>query len=309
MVRKEMVIAAVIGMLLLVVSFSLFVPLNRATGNLYNFFQNSCQEGNSRFQKVFVGITGDFNASAATAANEYKVSDEIFGGAGSRLIDSSGECATSGAIAIATVPEVSVGAQTAGDPYTQATLQLYNELGENIGTHVIGGTSASTVAVIPAVSSIAAAITLNTGDFNWYEPDDILGDFIGIIKTLISLSPVIVTAGFLALAGAGLIQYGMGVGSGGISGAIGGAVMALVINIVIMYLAPIGMSAVIEAGTYTQTGALAVNAEFSGVQRLLFAVIPLIMVAVIIGSNALAGGSQFGVMKGNKGGGGSMMSA
>ena len=62
--RKEMVIAAVIGMLLLVVSFNLFVPLNRATGNLYNFFQNSCQSGNSRFQKVFVGITGDFSPTA-----------------------------------------------------------------------------------------------------------------------------------------------------------------------------------------------------------------------------------------------------
>ena len=148
---------------------------------------------------------------------------------------------------------------------------------------------------------------MGTGEYNWYQPDDLLGDFIGIIKTLISLSPVIVTAGFLGLAGAGLVQYGMGVGSGGISGAIGGAVMALVINIVIMYLAPIGMSAVVEAGTYTQTGALAVNAEFSGVQRLLFAVIPLIMVAVIIGSNALAGGSQFGMMKGKSGG--SMMGA
>ena len=282
MVRKEMVIAAVIGMLLLVVSFSLFVPLNRATGNLYNFFQNSCQEGNSRFQKVFVGITGDFSSTGSLAANEYKVSDEIFGGAGTRLTASGSNCQFAQFLVDA------VNAPTAG-------VNLYNELGE----HLLSTGTLATPGTIPAQADL--------GDFEWYEPDEILGDFIGIIKTLISLSPVIVTAGFLALAGAGLIQYGMGVGSGGISGAIGGAVMALVINIVIMYLAPIGMSAVIEAGTYTQTGALAVNAEFSGVQRLLFAVIPLIMVAVIIGSNALAGGSQFGVMKGNKGG--SMMSA
>ena len=279
--RKEMVIAAVIGMLLLVVSFNLFVPLNRATGNLYNFFQNSCQSGNSRFQKVFVGITTDFSTTASTAANQYKVSDEIFGGPGQRLTVAAGECTYAALTA----------AQTG---QTTASLNLYNELGEHVTT-------------VASSSGALAAADLPAGDFNWYQPDDLLGDFIGIIKTLISLSPVIVTAGFLGLAGAGLVQYGMGVGSGGISGAIGGAVMALVINIVIMYLAPIGMSAVVEAGTYTQTGALAVNAEFSGVQRLLFAVIPLIMVAVIIGSNALAGGSQFGMMKGKSGG--SMMGA
>ena len=221
--RKEMVIAAVIGMLLLVVSFNLFVPLNRATGNLYNFFQNSCQSGNSRFQKVFVGITGDFSATGSTAANEYKVSDEIFGGAGTRLVDVSGECENSGAMAIATVPGLAAASQVGGTAYTLKTLQLYNELGENIGTYPIVKTAAGTPAAIPAVSSVAAnAIKLNTSDFNWYQPDDLLGDFIGIIKTLISLSPVIVTAGFLGLAGAGLVQYGMGVGSGGISGAIGG---------------------------------------------------------------------------------------
>ena len=54
--QKEMIIAAVIGMLLIVVSFNLFVPLNRATANLYQYFVDSCQDGNNRFAKAFVGV-------------------------------------------------------------------------------------------------------------------------------------------------------------------------------------------------------------------------------------------------------------
>ena len=103
------------------------------------------------------------------------------------------------------------------------------------------------------------------------------------------MAPVLVTAGFLALAGIGLVRYGMGVGSGGIGNAVGVAVMTLIINIVVMYLAPIGMDAVVTAGQSTQTGALAVNQEFRGVSRLLFSVIPLVMVATIIGSNLIGG--------------------
>ena len=146
-----------------------------------------------------------------------------------------------------------------------------------------------------------------------YEPADLLGDFIGIIRTLVSLAPVLAIAGFLVMAGIGLVKYGMGVGSGGIGNAVGVAVMTLIINIVVMYLSPIGMDAVVTAGQTTQTGALAVNQEFKGVSRLLFSVIPLVMVATIIGSNLIGGAVQTGlagkVMGGMKGGrrGGGMM--
>ena len=280
--NKEMIVAAVIGMLLVVVAFALFIPLNRATGNLYNFFQDSCQDRNSRFNKVFVGVTA-FPSPAGTS--HYNTSTDVFSGPGTTLTGTGNKC---------NFPTIAVANGTGSASATSAT--LYNEFGEQIATIASSGMSSGAV----------TGVALGSG-YQWYKPSEILGDFIGICRTLISLSPVIVVAGFLTLAGTGLVRYGMGVGSGGIAGAISAGVIALVINIAVMYLAPIGINSVVKAGQYTQTGALAVNQEFGDVQRLLFAVIPLIMIAVIIGSNALAGGLQFGMGSRFKRAGSSMM--
>ena len=281
--QKEMVVAAVVGLILLVVSFNLFIPLNRATGNLYQFFVNGCKEGNSYFGKVYVGVT-EFSGTASVANLQYDTNDDVFGGSGTRIVQSGTSCQYPALAASAT-------------GLTGATASLYNEQGDQVAS-LSGLTSG---AILQG--------TLTSGTYVWYEPADLLGDFVGIIRTLVSLSPVIITAGFLALAGVGLVRYGMGVGSGGIGGAIGGAVAALILNIIVMFLSPIGMQAVVDAGQTTQTGALAVNQEFSGVQRLLFSVIPLIMVATVIGSNLVAGGIQYGFMGKMKAGmgGGRMM--
>ena len=270
--RKEMVIAAVVGMLMLVISFNLYVPLNNATDNLFRFFTVSCQDGNTRFAKAYIGVTS-LSADPGTAVLQYNTTTETFGGPGTRINRLAGSTTCQ-------IPAIT---------YTIAandTLALYSERGDQIASKTYTEAATST-----------GAIDLSTSIYSWYVPDDSLGDFIGIIKTLISLSPVIVTAGFLALAGKGLVQYGMGVGTGGLADAIGASVMTLVVNIVVMYLAPIGMDAVVNAAAVTQSGAQGVNQEFKGVQGLLFAVIPLIMVAVIIGSNLIAGGAGNFVMK------------
>ena len=289
-----MIVAAVIGMLLVVVAFALFIPLNRATGNLYNFFQDSCQDRNSRFNKVFIGVS---ELSTTNAAHQYDTSNDVFGGAGKSVTASGNNCQRP-AFSLAelgleaTAPATTV---TGTGTETYRSFSVYNEFSETVGNIVITVTGNSSSGS-PDTVNPAGGDAANLGDgYKWYKPSEILGDFIGICRTLISLSPVIVVAGFLTLAGTGLVRYGMGVGSGGIAGAISAGVIALVINIAVMYLAPIGINSVVKAGQYTQTGALAVNQEFGDVQRLLFAVIPLIMIAVIIGSNALAGGLQFGM--------------
>ena len=91
--QKEMIIAAVVGMLLIVVSFNLFIPLNRATGNLYQYFVNGCQDGNTRFGKIFIGVT-DLSTTASIRAGEFDTDDEIFGGPGRKVSLVSGECKT-----------------------------------------------------------------------------------------------------------------------------------------------------------------------------------------------------------------------
>ena len=277
---KEMVTAGVVGLVLLVVAFYLFIPLNRATGNLYQFFVNGCKEGNSYFGKVYVG-TDTLSQTRTVAQIQYDTTNDIFGGRGVKLTNSSGGCGYPARTA----------AQTG---LTGDTIVLYNEQADQVAT------------VTASSGALAAASLSNSDGYRWYQPADLLGDFIGVIRVLVSLSPIIVVAGFLTLASIGLIKYGMGTGQGGLSGAISGAVGSLILNIVVMYLSPIGMSAVVEAGATTQTGALAVNEEFSGIQRLLFSVIPLIMIATVIGSPVLAGGLQYGgwggKMKGMMGG-------
>ena len=103
---------------------------------------------------------------------------------------------------------------------------LYNERGDQVGVSSAIG-----------ASNAIAAETLGAG-YLWYDVPQLLGDFQGIIRTLVSLMVILVVAGFLAQAGVGLTQYGMGKTAGGLASAVGGAVMSLVVSIVVMYLTP-----------------------------------------------------------------------
>ena len=303
---KEMVTAGVVGLVLLVVAFYLFIPLNRATGNLYQFFVNGCKEGNSYFAKTYAGVA-TLSQTRQAAAVQYDTTNDVFGGRGKKLTNNSGGCQRPAFTLTelnlpASVPDQ--GATAGPQPYQ--TIIVYNEQGDQVANMVVNYTGDSETATADPLVAPGAANLIVADGYRWYQPADLLGDFIGVIRVLVSLSPIIVVAGFLTLASIGLIKYGMGTGQGGLSGAISGAVGSLILNIVVMYLSPIGMSAVVEAGATTQTGALAVNEEFSGIQRLLFSVIPLIMIATVIGSPVLAGGLQYGgwggKMKGMMGG-------
>ena len=279
--NQRMILAAVVGTVMLIISFNLFQPLNNAQDNLYRYFVDGCSDGSNRFARVYLGVTG---VGTAPGLMEYNTSTGIFGGPGAAL------SSTAAAGCVSTAISTTADASAQGSP-------LYNERGDQVGV-----TSA-----VGASNSIAAQ-TLGTR-YLWYDVPQLLGDFQGIIKTLMSLMVILVVAGFLAQAGVGLTQYGMGKTAGGLSSAVSGAVMSLVVSIVVMYLTPIAVDALLDAGNITQTGQYAVNSEFKGILRFLFAVTPLIMIAAVMAPQAVGGYMAYKSVRGGKGGQGALSMA
>ena len=271
--NQRMILAAVVGTVMLIISFNLFGPLNNAQDNLYRYFVDGCSDGSSRFSRVYLGVTG---AATAPSSMEYNTTTGIFGGSGAGLSNTTGSC-------VSTAITTTAAAAVAGSP-------LYNERGDQVGVSSAIG-----------ASNAIAAETLGVG-YLWYDVPQLLGDFQGIIRTLVSLMVILVVAGFLAQAGVGLTQYGMGKTAGGLASAVGGAVMSLVVSIVVMYLTPIAIDSLLDAGTITQTGQYAVNQEFKGILRFLFAVTPLIMIAAVMAPQAVGGYMAYKSVQGGKSG-------
>ena len=85
--NQRMILAAVVGTVMLIISFNLFGPLNNAQDNLYRYFVDGCSDGSSRFSRVYLGVTG---AATAPGSMEYNTTTGIFGGSGAVLSNTTG---------------------------------------------------------------------------------------------------------------------------------------------------------------------------------------------------------------------------
>ena len=274
----NMVVASIVGVVLVVVTFILHPILVGQVDGLFGYFVDSAVDNNRQhFTKVYLGVSGD----AVPGFMEYNTGTRTFGGPGANL---------SGAGVTITLPAIST---TAAAVESGAT--IYNERGKAVGT---------TSAVGAANAIAAASYTLNPG-IKWQAAPPMLTRFGSINTLLLSLTPVITVAAFLGMSAMTLWRYGTG-GTTGLSGQIMTVVMTLVFVIVVLALGPTVLDAALVANSASTSGQFGVTAQFNNIVELLFAVIPLVYVAGILGVTALTGlqTAKGGKKGGAMGGGG-----
>ena len=275
----NMVVASIVGVVLVVVTFILHPILVGQVDGLFGYFVDSAVDSNRQhFTKVYLGVSGD----AVPGFMEYNTGTRTFGGPGANL---------SGTGVTITLPAIST---TAAAVESGAT--IYNERGKAVGT---------TSAVGASNAIAAASYTLNPG-IKWQAAPEMLTRFGSINTLLLSLTPVITVAAFLGMSAMTLWRYGTG-GTTELSGQIMTVVMTLVFVIVVLALGPTVLDAALVANSASTSGQYGVTAMFNNIVELLFAVIPLVYVAGILGVTALTGlqtvkGGKKGAMNGGGGG-------
>ena len=275
----NMVVASIVGVVLVVVSFILHPILVGQVDGLFGYFVDSAVDSNRQhFTKVYLGVSGD----AVPGFMEYHTGTRTFGGSGANL---------TGAGATITLPAISTTAAA-----VEAGATIYNERSRAVGT---------TSAVGASNAIAAASYTLNPG-IKWQAAPPMLTRFGSINTLLLSLVPVITVAAFLGMSAMTLWRYGTG-GTNELSGQIMTVVMTLVFVIVVLALGPTVLDAALVANSASTSGQYGVTAMFNNIVELLFAVIPLVYVAGILGVTALTGlqtakGGKKGAMNGGGGG-------
>ena len=269
------IVAIIMGVLMMVLSFVLFPTLNSAMDDLMLYWVDSCELNNERFVRAYAGAT------SGTADNTYiSGGDEKgnFYGSGKTVGLYNGACGVINGVANRT------GSVTL-TPFNDGLYTgYYNERGKSISFGAVldaTGSSPSLVATAP----IAAAATNYQPVTNakWINVPSILDQFGGIGRLVLSVMPIMVLASFLGLVAMGLIEYGRGMSQGGIAGSVGAAIIQLIVVIVLLEVLPTVIDAMVDANQSATGGSLTVNQQFSGIMAIIFAALPLLLVVGILG--------------------------
>ena len=248
--NMKMIVAAIVGWMLVLVTFNLLPTLFGQVDSLAGpFFDSAVDNNRQYFTKVFLGVSGNVEPGP----REYNVTTEVFGGPGATLF---------GSEVTITLPAITTTAAA-----VEAGATIYNERGRAIGT-----TSA-----VGANNSIAAAnYTLNPG-IVWQTAPPILTMFGNFNTLLLALFPVVTSLAFLSMSAMILWRYGTG-RINGLSGEIVRVGLTLVFVIVFLALGPTAISSV-----------LAVNEAVieSADVELVVALIPSVYMAGILGVTAI----------------------
>ena len=243
------IVAIIMGVLMMVLSFVLFPTLNSAMDDLMLYWVDSCELNNERFVRAYVGR----DSGAVEGSYIYSGDDKgaFYGG---------GVAVT----ATASATTCSYAAVT-GVASAATTDTLYNERGKAItsGAITLAGTA--------------------LGNTKWVNVPSILDQFGGIGRLVLSVMPIMVLASFLGLVAMGLIEYGRGMSQGGIAGSVGAAIIQLIVVIVLLEVLPTVIDAMVDANQSATGGSLTVNQQFSGIMAIIFAALPLLLVVGILG--------------------------
>ena len=251
--RIKMIVAAIVGWMLVLVTFNLFPTLlGQVDGLAGPFFDSAVDTNRQHFTKVFLGVSGN----TVPGPMEYNVTTEVFGGSGATLF---------GSEVTITLPAIATTAAA-----VEAGATIYNERGRAIGT-----TNA-----VGANNSIASAnYTLNPG-IVWQTAPPILTMFGNINAFLLGLFPVVTSLAFLSMSAMILWRYGTGRITV-LSGHIVKVGLTLVFVIVFLALGPTAISSVLTESQY------ATVRWPQDILELVVAIIPSVYMASILGVTAI----------------------
>ena len=258
------IVAIVMGVLMMVLSFTLYPTLNNAMDDLYLYWTDSCELGGDRFVRAYAGVTSVTDES--TASNVYATAGNDKGkffGSGITVVESdSGVCMLSDGTIV---------------PTGTTSPQFWNERGDNLGTFTL----ATAGTVVEGDNTAPTSTRISTSD--WVDVPSLLQQFGGIGQLVLSVMPILVLASFLGLVAMGLIEYGRGMSAGGIGSAVGLAILQLIVVIVILEVLPTIIDAMVDANQVATGGSLSVNEQFSGIMGIIFAALPLLLIVGILG--------------------------
>ena len=265
------IVAIIMGVLMMVLSFVLFPTLNSAMDDLMLYWVDSCELNNERFVRAYAGATGGTLDNTYISTGDEKGS---FYGAGKTVGLYNGAC---GVINATAVRAATTGAVTG--VYTG----YYNERGKAIAFGAVFDAAGTDL------TAAAAAVPVGAGNYQpvtngkWIAVPSILDQFGGIGRLVLSVMPIMVLASFLGLVAMGLIEYGRGMSQGGIAGSVGAAIIQLIVVIVLLEVLPTVIDAMVDANQSATGGSLTVNQQFSGIMAIIFAALPLLLVVGILG--------------------------
>ena len=263
----------------------LYPTLNNAMDDLYLYWVDSCELGNERFVRAYVGV----DSGSSSSENVYIVSGDdkgTFYGTGVSVIEDGSDCKIDeGSSTGATVTSAN-GNDDAAIETTTANYSLYNERGKDMGAPVVTEAAVDTWAVADGTITVVVAGTVpefTFSDAKWVDVPSLLDQFGGIGRLVLSVMPIMVLASFLGLVAMGLIDYGRGMSQGGIAGAVGAAIIQLIVVIVLLEVLPTVIDAMVDANQSATGGSLSVNTQFSGIMGIIFAALPLLLIVGILG--------------------------
>ena len=270
----KMIVASMVGVVIVLVTFNLFPTLVGQVDSLAGpFFDSALDTNRQHFTKVYLGVSGD----VVPGPREYNVTTEVFGGPGATLFGSEVTITLS---AITTTAEA-----------VEAGATIYNERGR-----AIGATSA-----VGANNSIAAAnYTLNSG-IAWQTAPPILTMFGNINTVLLALFPVVTSLAFLSMSAMILWRYGTG-RINVLSGHIVRVGLILVFVIAFLALGPTAISSVLAVNEAYTEGAEVVAPWPQNILEMVVALIPSVYMVGILGVTAITISRTVKAAAGGKGG-------
>ena len=259
------------GTLMVIVALVLFAPLNGATDRLYSKFTDRCEgPDGSGFTKAYLGVNA---FTGANPTNQYETASRKYSVGGGGTVTASGSGCQIPSFTAGGITTALAAADGAG---------LYNERGRVIYSG----------AVVSAAGVVSAVATASLAGYKWVKVPALFEQFNSLNTTIISLLPVVVVAGYVILAGVGLVRNSGGMAEMGktVLTSVGG----LVASVVLMYLLPVIVAFIVDAGSVVASGQYSVNNEFGAITTLLFSIMPTLLVVSIIGIYAGAGLIQAG---------------
>ena len=238
----------ILSVIVIGVSFAVYPMINSGVDDLSLYWTKSCLIDGERSTRVYAGLLENEITNAETANNLYITDERYFIGPGEAITFTGNAC------------QQALGANdVAGYTPTPGTTKVYNERMQEVGT-------------ISAGAGAAAALSPAGTEWN---PPNTLNLFGELGPLVLSAIPIMVLASFVGMSVANIMTSDEGISD------VTTTIVTLIVFIVVVRVLPVLLDFVVAADRATTDG-YSVAQNFGAIQTLMFAAIPVLLVAGLI---------------------------